>query len=71
MDFIDGLPLSQEFNSLWVVVDRLTKYGHIIPTSHPYTTKIVAQLFTKRVLKLHGMPSSIVLDQDKTFTKKF
>lgn len=70
MDFIKGLPLSQWFNSLWVVVDRLIKYGHFISLTHHFFAKIVAQLFTKHVLKLHGMPNDIVSNKDNTFTSR-
>ncbi|XP_042972920.1 uncharacterized protein K02A2.6-like [Carya illinoinensis] len=71
MDFVEGLPSSGKFNALWVVVDRFTKYGHFVPICHPYTAKIVAQLFLKHVFKLHGVPQSIIFDRDPTFTSKF
>ncbi|KAF5441984.1 hypothetical protein F2P56_037062 [Juglans regia] len=68
MDFVEGLPNSGKFNALWVVVDRFTKYGHFVPISHPYTAKVVAQLFRKHMFKLHRMPQSIVSDRDPSFT---
>lgn len=71
MDFIDGLPISHEFDSLCVVMDRLMKYINFIPLKHPYTTKVVADLFLKHIFKMHGLPLSIVSNRDNTFTNQF
>jgi hypothetical protein len=71
MDFIDGLPTSQGKTTIFVVVDRLSKYAHFIPISHPYTAVSVAQVFFEQIFRLHGMPQSIVCDQDVTFTSVF
>lgn len=71
IDFVEGLPNSQGFNSVWVVVDRLTKYAHFVPLSHPFLTKTVALFFVKHILKLHGMPQSIVSDRGSVFTSLF
>ena len=71
MDFIDGLPSSHGRTTIIVVVDRLSKYAHFIPLSHPYTAALVARLFLDHVFKLHGMPTSIVSDCDPTFTSAF
>lgn len=56
---------------MWVVVDRLTKYANFSSLAHPYIAKMVAQLFTQNILKLHGMPQSIVFDRDNTCTSIF
>lgn len=68
MDFIEGLPKSQSFDTILVVIDKFTKYGHFIPMKHPYTTLSVAQLFLNNVYKNHGMPNVIISDGDKVFT---
>ena len=71
MDFVEGLPKSQSKDVVLVEVDRLTKFVHFIPLSHPYTTAKVATLYLQHVLKLHGMPATIVSDRDPIFTSHF
>ena len=71
MDFVKGLPKSQMKTMVFIMVDRLTKYAHFIPISHPYTAARVANLYMQFVFKLHGMPSSFVSDNDPIFTSKF
>jgi hypothetical protein len=71
MDFIDGLPSSYGRTTIFVVVDRLSKYGHFTPLKQPNTAAQVAQTFFEVIFKLPGIPSSIVCDRDPVFTGIF
>lgn len=71
LDFVEGLPRSADKDCIMVVIDSLTKVGHFIALSHPYSATTVAQLFLDNIYRLHGMPQSIVSDRDKIFTSHF
>lgn len=71
MDFIEGLPKSEGCTVILVVVDRLTKYAHFLPLKHPYIATTIAKLFMDNVVKLHGLPHSIVIDRDTIFVSHF
>nr|XP_016437391.1 PREDICTED: uncharacterized protein LOC107763413 [Nicotiana tabacum] len=71
MDFIEGLPRSKNKEVILVVVDRLTKYAHFITLAHPYTAVSVAEVFWKKIHRLHGISESVVIDRDNVFLSHF
>jgi hypothetical protein len=71
IDFITGLPKAKGYEAIFVVVDRLSKYSHFIPLKHPYTARSLAEIFSKEIIKLHGVPLSIVSDRDPIFMSSF
>ena len=66
-DFITKLPIVQGYNSILVVVDRLTKMVYFIPTMEKTSAEGLARLFRDNVWKLHGLPKSIILDRGPQF----
>ncbi|WVZ95634.1 hypothetical protein U9M48_041368 [Paspalum notatum var. saurae] len=72
MDFIVGLPRTPKGNdSIWVIVDRLTKLAHFIPVKMIYCTPKLAELYVQHILRLHGAPLSIISDRGPQFTANF
>lgn len=72
MDFIGGLPVTKRKNdSIWVVVDRLTKTAHFFAVKSTITVDELARLYVKEVVRLHGAPVTIVSDRDPKFTSHF
>jgi hypothetical protein len=72
MDFIVGLPRTQKgYNSIWVVVDRLTKVAHFILVNTTYSGASLAELYISRIVCLHGVPKKIIADRGSQFTSQF
>ncbi|XP_075108936.1 uncharacterized protein LOC107823107 [Nicotiana tabacum] len=72
MDFITGFPNSRrKFNSIWVIVDRLTKSAHFLPVRTTYSAEDYASLYIKEIVRLHGVPFSIISDRGAQFTANF
>ncbi|PNX98730.1 retrotransposon protein, partial [Trifolium pratense] len=72
MDFVTGLPRTQKgHDSIWVIVDRLTKSAHFISVKATYTAPRLAEIFIEEIVRLHGIPVSIVSDRDPKFTSSF
>jgi hypothetical protein len=72
MDFITGLSLTQnKIDAIWVVVYRLTKSAHFIPVNVRDSMEKLTKTYTQEVVRLHGVPSSIVSDRDLRFTSRF
>jgi IS30 family transposase len=72
MDFIVGLPRIRDgYDSISIVVDRLTKTAHFIPVKTSYSSAVLAELYMSRIVCLHGVPKKIVFDQGTQFTSHF
>ena len=72
MDFLVGLLLTgRKHDSVWVVVDRLTKSAHFLPLRADYSLDKLAELYIKEIVRLLGIPISIIADRDMRFASRF
>jgi hypothetical protein len=72
MDFIVGLPKTAKgFDSIWVIIDRLTKIAHFLPVKTYYLVITYAQIYIARILSLHRIPKTTVSDRGPQFVSKF
>jgi transposase InsO family protein len=72
MDFIMGLPMTaRKFDSIWVIVDQLSKSDHFIPVSTNYKVQKYAEIYIARMLCLHRVPKMIISDRGSQFVARF
>jgi hypothetical protein len=72
MDFVTKLPKTKKgHDMIWVIVDRLTKSAHFIAARESWSMEKLAETYVKEIVKVHGVPLSIVSDRDSRFTSKF
>ena len=72
MDFVVGLPLiGRKHESVWVMVDRLTKSAHFLSVRTDYSLDKMVEIYIKEIVRLHGIPISIISDRDLRFTSRF
>ncbi|KAK1429939.1 hypothetical protein QVD17_12297 [Tagetes erecta] len=72
MDFVTKLPRSSHgYDTIWVIVDRLTKSAHFLPIREDYKMNKLAQVYIKEIVSRHGIPISIISDRDSRFTSRF
>ena len=72
INFVSSLPKTAKgINLISVIVDRLTKSAHFLPMKIDHLMEMLSEMYVNEIVKLHGMPSSIVSDRDLRFTLKF
>jgi len=72
MDFVVGLPRTPKGrDAIWVVVDRLGKVAHFIPYRYTNSASDLAPIYMREIVRLHGVPKTIVSDRDPKFVSKF
>jgi nitric oxide synthase oxygenase domain/subunit len=72
MDFIVGLPnTSQKHDSIWVIIDKLTKTAHFLPVHTTYSAKKYTKIYLDQIVRLHGVPKTIIFDQGAQFIARF
>ncbi|XP_049390874.1 uncharacterized protein LOC125855220 [Solanum stenotomum] len=72
IDFVVGLPKTLgKFDSIWVVLDKLTKSAHFIPVRVDYNMQQLAKVYVKEIVRLHGVPLPIISGCGTQFTSKF
>jgi hypothetical protein len=72
MDFIMGLPnTSRHHDSIWVIVDRLTKTAHFLLVHTTHRTEKYAEIYIDQIIRLHGIPRTIVSDRGAPFVARF
>ena len=77
MDFIIKLPklkdplTKEDYDAILIIVDRLTKYSHLIPFKETYTAEQLGFIILDRLIRYYGIPGAIISDRDKLFTSNY
>jgi hypothetical protein len=72
MDFIVGLPrISRGYNSIWVIVDRLTKSAHFIPISTTYRVRQYVEHYISHIVRYHDISKATIFDRGSIFAARF
>ena len=72
MDFFTRLPMTRKkFDAVWVIVDRLTKSAHFVLVAATYSSERLAGIYIREIVRLHGVPLSIISDRGTQFTSHF
>ncbi|KAL4310797.1 hypothetical protein GQ457_01G013250 [Hibiscus cannabinus] len=72
MDFVSGFPLTPKKNdAIWVIVDRFTKSAHFLPIRKDFSYQKMVELYIREIIRLHGVPKSIISERDSRFTSRF
>jgi transposase InsO family protein len=72
MDFFDGLPkTSKGYDSIWIIIDRLTKIAHFLPVKVKHSTVDYVKLYINKIIRFHGVPKTIISDRGAHFVSKF
>ena len=71
MDFVTGLRTSRGHDAIWVIVDRLTKTARFLPIKETWPVSKLVEVFLNQIIRLHGVPKTIVSDRDGRFTSRF
>ena len=72
MDFVVGMPRTTRLHdSIWIIVDRITKFAHFIPMKSMYMAEYYAKLYSDEIVRWHGIHLSIISDGGAQFTSHF
>jgi hypothetical protein len=72
MDFITGFPkYGKDNDAIFVVIDCISKVAHFLPVKESISASQLAELYTNRIVSLHGVPLEISSDRGSIFTSKF
>jgi len=71
MDLVVGLPQREDFDAIWVVVDRLSKIRHFIPCHTSIDAPVMSKLLLRETVRLRRLPAKIISDQGPQFSATF